>query len=296
MTRPQFLMTDPAAYEVRYEINPWMQPGAWSQDPLGGLRRARTASRALREALEAQGAQVAMMPPTPGLPDLVFPANAAIVLDRTVLLARFRHPERQGEEAPFRAAFEEMRRRDVVDRVVDLPHGVFQEGAGDAIWDDQRQFFWAGWGPRSDRAARGAIAAVFGQRVVSLELATPQFYHLDTCFCPLSGGEVLYYPPAFTEEALTAIRRHVAPENRIEAEAADAAAFSVNAVNIGRTVIMADPPEALRWRLESRGYRVTALDLSPFILSGGGAYCMTLRLDRTSLAALVPERMTEGAA
>jgi len=131
---------------------------------------------------------------------------------------------------------------------------------------------------------------------VSLELATPQFYHLDTCFCPLSGGEVLYYPPAFTEEALTAIRRHVAPENRIEAEAADAAAFSVNAVNIGRTVIMADPPEALRWRLESRGYRVTALDLSPFILSGGGAYCMTLRLDRTSLAALVPERMTEGAA
>jgi len=218
------------------------------------------------------------------------------VLDRTVLLARFRHPERQGEEAPFRAAFEEMRRRDVVDRVVDLPHGVFQEGAGDAIWDDQRQFFWAGWGPRSDRAARGAIAAVFGQRVVSLELATPQFYHLDTCFCPLSGGEVLYYPPAFTEEALTAIRRHVAPENRIEAEAADAAAFSVNAVHIGRTVIMADPPEALRWRLESRGYRVTALDLSPFILSGGGAYCMTLRLDRTSLAALVPERMTEGAA
>lgn len=295
MTPPQFLMTDPAAYEVRYEINPWMQPGAWSQDPLGGLRRARAASRALRDALEAQGAQVAMVPPAPGLPDLVFPANAAVVLDRTALLARFRHPERQGEEAPFRAAFEELRRQGVVDRIVDLPHGVFQEGAGDAIWDDQRQVFWAGWGPRSDRAARGAIAAVFGQRVVSLELATPQFYHLDTCFCPLSGGEVLYYPPAFTEEALTAIRRHVAPEKRIEAEAADAAAFSVNAVNIGRTVIMADPPEALRWRLESRGYQVTALDLSPFILSGGGAYCMTLRLDRASLAALVPEPMTEGA-
>ena len=41
----------------------------------------------------------------PGLPDLVFTANAAVVLDRQALLARFRHPERQREEAHFEAAF-----------------------------------------------------------------------------------------------------------------------------------------------------------------------------------------------
>jgi N-dimethylarginine dimethylaminohydrolase len=34
--------------------------------------------------------------------------------------------------------------------------------------------------------------------------------------------------------------------------------------------------------LEERGYAVHGVDLSPFILSGGGAYCMTLRLDRQS--------------
>ena len=285
MSRPQFLMTDPGAYEVRYEINPWMQPDAWSRDPSGGLRRAKAASRALREALEAEGAQVAVMPAEPEQPDLVFPANAAVVLDRKVLLARFRHPERQGEEAPFRAAFEAMQRRGLVDRIVEPPPGIFQEGAGDAIWDAGRQHFWSGWGPRSDRAAGAVIAATFGQRVVSLQLATPQFYHLDTCFCPLSGGEVLYFPAAFSDEAKAAIRRHVAPEQRIEAEAADASAFCVNAVNLGRTVIMARPPETLRRRLEARGYRVVAIDLSPFMLSGGAAYCMTLRLDRTSAPA-----------
>jgi N-dimethylarginine dimethylaminohydrolase len=45
---------------------------------------------------------------------------------------------------------------------------------------------------------------------------------------------------------------------------------------------MAKAPAALKKRLNALGYTVTEVDLSPFILSGGGAYCMTLRLDRES--------------
>jgi N-dimethylarginine dimethylaminohydrolase len=118
--------------------------------------------------------------------------------------------------------------------------------------------------------------------VTALELATSQFYHLDTCFCPLSGGEVLFYPPAFTPEALAKIHAHVAPEQRLEASEEDAAAFCVNAVNIGRAVVMARAPAHVRAMLEGRGYAVHDVNLDPFILSGGGAYCMTLRLDRGS--------------
>jgi N-dimethylarginine dimethylaminohydrolase len=296
MQRPHFLMTDPADFEVRYRINPWMRPDAWRADPAGGLARAREASAALRQALEAEGAEVEMIPAVPGLPDLVFPANAGVVLDGVVLPARFRHPERRGEEAPFRAAFAALRDRGVVRKIVDLPPGMFQEGAGDAIWDQGRGHFWSGWGPRSDRAASRAVAAAFGRTVVPLELATPQFYHLDTCFCPLGGGEVLYYPPAFTAEGLAVIRRHVAPDLRLEAGPDDAAAFCVNAVNIGRTIVMARPPQTLRRRLEGRGYKVVAVDLAPFMLSGGGAYCMTLRLDRASVpAAARPAQALEGA-
>ena len=96
----------------------------------------------------------------------------------------------------------------------------------------------------------------------------------------LEGG--FYYPPAFTPQSQAIIRTHVRKKDRIEATDEDAAAFSVNAVKIRRHVIMATPPDSLRERLAALGYSVTAIDLAPFILSGGGAYCMTLRLDRRS--------------
>ncbi len=48
---------------------------------------------------------------------------------------------------------------------------------------------------------------------------------------------------------------------------------------------MAQPKDGLRAKLRERGYSVTGIDLSPFIMAGGGAYCMTLRLDRTRKAA-----------
>ena len=91
---------------------------------------------------------------------------------------------------------------------------------------------------------------------------------------------MLYYPPAFTEDGLATIHAQVEPSKRLAADAGDAAAFCVNAVNIGRNVVMARAPEHVRRLLADRGYDVAEIDLAPFILAGGGAYCMTLRLDR----------------
>ncbi|MET0275205.1 MAG: arginine deiminase-related protein [Phenylobacterium sp.] len=276
-----FLMTDPGCFEVSYQINPWMRPGDWDADAEASRAAALYASVKLKDAIEAAGAEVEMIGAARGLPDLVFPANAAVVLDGKVLLARFRHPERQGEEAIFRKSFQRLLRRGRIDEIVELPDGLFHEGAGDAIWDAGRQLFWAGYGPRSSQESLAVLERVFGEEVVPLELASERYYHLDTCFCPLSGGEVLYYPPAFTEAGLAAIRARVPEALRIEATDADAQAFCVNAVNIGRRIVMARAPKALRRRLEARGYEVVEVDLAPFILSGGAAYCMTLRLDRS---------------
>ena len=290
---PHFLMTDAHHFGVTYQINPWMRPDAWQADQ-GGLKAAAMASAAaLRAALEGIGATVETVPAVVDLPDLVFPANAAIVLDGKVLVARFRHPERQGEEEVFRQAFLDLKARGIVHEVIDMPHGVLQEGAGDCIWDETRGFFWAGHGQRSTANSLSVIADTFGRPVVGLELATDRFYHLDTCFCPLQGGRLLYYPPAFTQEALAAIHFHVRPEQRIVASSAEAAAFCVNAVNVDKKIIMANPPDSLREKLQARGYHVTGIDLAPFILSGGGAYCMTLRLDRSSSAARKALRAAE---
>lgn len=281
-SRPLILMTDPGHYEVSYQINPWMRPDAWAECAAVRGEAARGASAALCAALQVAGAEVEILAGRPGLPDMVFPANAAIVLDGTALMARFRHPERQGEEAPFRQAFEALRSRRLIDEIVTLPSGLFQEGAGDAHWDAHRQLFWTGFGPRSSRDAVPFIAEVFGQEVAPLELATQQFYHLDTCFCPLPGGEVLYFPPAFTDEGRRTIAAVTDPDQRIEAAPDEAAAFCVNAVCLGRTVIMAKAPTRLKAILAERGYRVVEIDLAPFILSGGAAFCMTLRLDHAA--------------
>ena len=145
--------------------------------------------------------------------------------------------------------------------------------------------FWAAFGPRSSYEALASLKDFFGEAIQGLELVSGRFYHLDTCFVPLSGGEVLYYPPAFSKLSLSAIRDHVPADLRIEASDEDAARFAVNAVNIGRKIVMAEPTAALASELQERGYSVSPVKLRPFIMSGGGAYCMTLRLDLNTASA-----------
>ena len=287
---PTFMMVDPAHFEVAYSINPWMAPRLWQADGEGLSAAARMASAALATALRGAGAHVEMLPGIAGAPDLVFPANAAVVLDRRALLARFLSPERQVEEPVFARAFADLRERGLLREIAFLPDRATQEGAGDAIWDATRGLFWAGHGQRSNRRGLDAVADFFDRPTVALELATPKFYHLDTCFCPLPGGEVLYYPLAFTPEAQRAIRNRVAPSDLIEASDEDAGRFCVNSIALGRTIVMAEATDRLWSMLAERGYDVVGIDLAPFILSGGGAYCMTLRLDRASApAALLSE-------
>lgn len=286
LSKPLLLLTDPAHFEVAYSINPWMQPRAWAEDPAGHLAAARRSFQSFAATLTAAGARLKIMPGVAGLPDMVFPANAAVVLDRLALLARFRHLERRGEERYFQEHFRALLQRGVIlDEVAQLPSNCFQEGAGDCIWDATRGRFWAGYGQRSTRQAAAEVAAFFGQEATALELVSPRFYHLDVCFCPLSGGEILYYPPAFSAASLAAIRDIVAPEDLIEATDEDAARFNVNAVNIDDRVVMASASPRLVARLAERGYHVAEVDLLPFMMSGGGAYCMSLRLDRRSTAA-----------
>lgn len=279
--RPTFLMTDPEHFQVAYEINPWMKPTAWSADPDALKRKARKGWEALKAALERNGADVRVMPGVEGLPDLVFPANAAVVLDGKALVARFRFAERADEAPHFHLALDSLRRAGVVAEVVDIK-GVFQEGAGDCIWDANRRLFWTASGPRSTPDSLEAIADHFGQTIIHMPLATEAYYHLDTCFCPLSGGEILYYPPALSRDAIRHLFEHTSPDQRIEATDRDAQGFCVNAVSLGRKVIMARPTADLEGRLAARGYDVIGVDLDPFILSGGGAFCMTLRLDLAS--------------
>jgi len=289
-TTTRFLMCRPDHYGVDYAINPWMNPQSWARESKTLVDASQREWAALHRALAGLGAAIELVPAVPGLPDLVFTANAAVVLDRKALLARFRHPQRRGEEAPFEAGFRALQGRGLIDTVAKLPGDLVLEGAGDCVWDHARNLFWMGYGPRSDGAACGPVKDLFAVDTVALELCDPRFYHLDTALCPLSRGEVMFVPAAFTPQAMARIGERVAPAQRIEVDIDDACRLAANAVCVGDAVVMSGCGDRLRRQLAERGYRVVATPLPSFLRSGGAAFCLTLRLDRRSQAGVVGDR------
>src|SRR5579871_41281 len=275
----RFLMCRPDHFAVDYAINPWMNPKSWARESKILVDASQREWAALHRALAGLGAAIELVPPVPHLPDLVFTANAAVVLDRKAVLARFRYPERRGEEEPFERGFRALQARGLIDIVAKLPGDLVLEGAGDCVWDRTRNQFWMGYGPRSDRDAAAAIKDIFGVDTVSLELVDARFYHLDTALCPLSRGEVMFVPAAFTTEGLARIHERVAPTQRIEVPMEDACHLAANAVCVGDTVVTSYCGDDLRRQLAKRGYQVLNTPLPSFLRSGGAAFCLTLHLD-----------------
>ena len=273
MGEPRILMCAPSHYDVDYVINPWME---------GNVHRSTKAVAAAQwqqlQGVLAGHARVELVEPQPGLPDLVFTANAGVVVDDSVVLARFFHPERQGEEPWFQQWFESQGYR-----VTLLPADLPFEGAGDALLDRNGGWLWAGYGFRSELAAHPLLAEALAVEVLSLRLMDERFYHLDTCFCPLSDGTLLYYPPAFDFYSNRLIETRVPAAKRLVVGEADALAFACNAVNVGRSVILNQASAGLRQQLQTRGYDVVETPLSEFLKAGGAAKCLTLRLDEPRL-------------
>jgi N-dimethylarginine dimethylaminohydrolase len=278
----RFLMCSPDHFGVTYAINPWMDPKSWACNDLALTEASHREWTKLCDTMREHGATIELVPSAPGLPDLVFTANAAVVLDRKALLARFRHPERQREETYFEAAFRELQQRGLVDAIIRLPDHLVLEGAGDCVWDQSRNLFWMGYGPRSDATAREVIAEVFDADAIAIQLADPRFYHMDTALCPLPRGEVMFVPSAFTGEGKATIYDRVEPSQRIEVGIEDACQLAANTVCIGGTLVMSDCGDRLRSDLTERGYDVVTTPLHSFLRSGGAAFCLTLRLDRIS--------------
>jgi N-dimethylarginine dimethylaminohydrolase len=274
-----FLMCPPQHFAVTYTINPWMDPADWARNAHTFAAQSRVEWDRLRGALRDLGAEIELLRPHRETPDLVFTANAAVVLDRKALLSRFRHPQRQVEQPHVEEAFRGLRARGLLESVATLPEGLVLEGAGDCVWDRTRQLFWMGYGQRSDAAAGRVVEDVFGVTVVTLELADPRFYHLDTALCALPKGEVMYVPQALTPAAQDALRGRVAPGERIEVDIEDAGQLAANAVCLDDTLLMSSCSSSLRARLHQHGYRVAVIPLGSFLRSGGAAFCLTLRLD-----------------
>jgi len=262
-TPRSYLMCPPEYFAVTYAINPWMRPDA----PVDAALAMRQ-WRALRATYESLGHSVATIEPVAGLPDMVFAANGATVLDGTVLGVRFRYPERDGEADAYLSWF-----RSHGYARVHSPAYV-NEGEGDILV--ARDTLLAGYGFRSDAAAATELEAVFGRRVVSLRLVDPRFYHLDTALCVLDASTAMYYPAAFDDAGRAALASVF--DELIEAKDEDAEALGLNAVSDGLHVVLARQADGLARSLFARGFVPVPVDMSELLKAGGGAKCCTLEL------------------
>jgi N-dimethylarginine dimethylaminohydrolase len=262
MTTRRFLMCRPTYFAVTYRINPWMDPTAPYDNALAVAQWAT-----LRQTFLDLGHRVDLIDPLPGLPDMVFAANGATVVDGKVLAVQFRDPERADEAPAYRSWFESNGFG-----VYDAKHT--NEGEGDFL--PAGDVLLAGTGFRTVHAAHLQAQEVFGRPVITLQLVDPAYYHLDTALCVLDGENVAYLPSAFSPGSQAVLRR-LFPDAVI-ATPSDAAVLGLNAVSDGETVVLPVQATALTAALQERGYRTIGVDLSELRKAGGGPKCCTLEV------------------
>ena len=257
-----YLMCPPEYFTVRYAINPWMNPS----DPVDP-NLARQQWEGLRSAYLGLGHQVRIIDPDPDLPDMVFAANGATVIDGKVLGARFKYPERFAEGAAYTDWF----RREGYE--VAEPVRV-NEGEGDIVFAGRAVI--VGHGFRTDEQVGAEVQALFGLPVISVRLVDPRFYHLDTALVVLDEHTAAYYPAAFDEASQAALAAHFG--ELIEAKDADADALGLNGLSDGENVVLPVQARHLAAKVSRAGFNVVPVDLSEFRKSGGGPKCCTLEL------------------
>jgi N-dimethylarginine dimethylaminohydrolase len=263
-----FLMCAPDLYEVDYVINPWMRGNVHA----ASRQRAAIQWSDLHRAVSAL-ADVLLIAPQLGSPDMVFTANAGLIHHRSVALSSFFHPERQGEETHFRRWFEAGGYT-----ILEIPRSTPFEGEGDALFSTDHSRLWAGFGPRTVLESHQFLRHAWKIDVVPLHLIDPRFYHLDTCFAPLQRDFLLYYPPAFDAPSLARIEAFYPPEKRIAVAEQDATRFACNVINVDDTLILNSISAPLARRLESNGFNVIQVELSEFMKAGGAAKCLVMTL------------------
>jgi N-dimethylarginine dimethylaminohydrolase len=263
--RRRFLLCEPRHFAVQYAINPWMSTGR----PVDVIR-ALDQWQALVDAYRVHGHTVHTVQPVSGLPDMVFAANSAVVVEGRVFGSRFHAPERRPESVPYATWFK------TEGFEVHQPEAVC-EGEGDLV--PAGRWILAGTGFRTTREAHREAQEFFGVPVISLTLVDPYFYHLDTALFVLDdtgdggAGNVAYYPGAFSPGSREVLER-LYPD-AVLATREDALAFGLNSVSDGRHVFLSPGARGLADRLAGLGYVPVPVDLSEFHKAGGGIKCCT---------------------
>lgn len=258
----KILMCRPTHFQVSYDINPWMtsQQGKVNQEV--ALRQWESLFEALTKV-----ATVYLIDQQSHVPDMVFTANAGIVIGDSAILSNFTNLERQPEEELFQDWF--MSKGFSVVRQSNK-----YEGEGDHLVDRLGRH-WVGSGFRTDPFFSEFLKQKINKEVNVLKLIDPRWYHLDTCFCPLPNGQLMWYPQAFSPESIDLILKSFT--THVIADEQSALKFACNCVAIDGTLFIPSGTN-MATVLKEHGYIVKEFELGEFIKAGGAAKCLVLTL------------------
>ncbi|MET7807146.1 dimethylargininase [Micromonospora chersina] len=261
-----YLMCSPEHFAVEYAINPWMDVTA----PVDAELAVKQWDR-LRETLVGLGHEVHLLTPERGLPDMVFAANGAFVVDGTVYGAQFKHEQRHAEAAAHRAFYEANGWRFIAPSETN-------EGEGDFAYLPEAHggLILAGHGFRTETAAHAEAQEALGRPVVSLRLVDPRFYHLDVALASIDDENVVYYPGAFSA-ASQRVLTQLFPDAVI-ADDEDALAFGLNLVSDGLNVVLNSEATRLAGKLKAAGYHPVPVELAELKKGGGSVKCCIAEL------------------
>jgi arginine dihydrolase len=263
MNKYPLLVCRPDYYQVEYQINPWMRE-------LNVVKHAQamTQWQTLRTTIIQCDGEPVDIEPQPQLPDMPFTANGGMVIGQRFFVARFKHPQRQPEEQWFSKWFSEHGYE-----VIALDDGRF-EGSGDAMI--MGKYIIGGYGWRTDLAFYRQLQRYVDYEILTCQLMDARFYHLDTCFLPVTDTQALCYLPAINHTALQMLRDHGI--ELIDIPDDEALRFAANAIKIGHHIIMPTDCPMTKKTLESLGFTVHEVLMSEFMYAGGACRCLTLPL------------------
>ena len=261
-----YLVCPPEHFTVAYAINPWMDTAVAVDVELAVKQWER-----LRETLTGLGHAVHVLPPEPGLPDMVYAANGAFTVDGTAFGARFRYPQRTAEAAVHRAFYEREGWRYVEPAEIN-------EGEGDFAYVPGAYggLILGGYGYRTDPAAHAEVQEALRRPVVSLHLVDPRFYHLDVALAALDDERVAYYPAAFSP-ASQRVLKQLFPD-AVRADEADALAFGLNLLGDGKHVVLPAEATGMAHKIAEAGYLPVPVELAELKKGGGSVKCCVAEL------------------
>ena len=268
------LVCPPTHYKVVYKINPWMD----TKNPVTQAR-ALAEFNALKRAYQKLGVTVHEIPQKEGLPDMVYAANFGFPFrlgkKNIFIPANFMHDERKKESALAEDYFKkkgfQIRR---------IAKDIIWEGQGDLL--KAGDTYIVGWGKRSDKKAKGALAERLEVRekdMIDLRLTSGHYYHVDTALAPLDENTVVINSKAFNRTGLRKIHNRF--DRVIEASDQDNSVLACNLVvveqNKKKTIVTGKGiSQALKDQYRDHGFSVREIPMNEFRKGGGSVKCLTL--------------------